>query len=56
MKNLKNKTSLRTTRFWIWESVTRKEGVNSLQRPSEGGTLIKNAKSMWFQNVNFPQK
>jgi len=39
MENHKNKASLQKTRFWIRESVTRREGVNTLPRPSEGGTF-----------------
>jgi len=39
MENHKDKTSLRKTRFWIWESVTRREGVSTLQRPPKGGTF-----------------
>jgi len=39
MENRKDKTSLRKTRFQIRESVTRREGVSTLQRPPEGGTF-----------------
>jgi len=39
MKNHKDKTSLRKTRFWIRESVTRSEYVSTLPRPPEGGTF-----------------
>jgi len=39
MENHKNKTGLRKTRFWIRESVTRREGINTLPRPPEGGTF-----------------
>jgi len=39
MENHENKISLRKTRFWIRESVTRKEGVSTLLRPPEGGTF-----------------
>jgi len=39
MENHKNKTSLRKTRFWIRESVTRRKGVSTLQRPTKGGTI-----------------
>jgi len=39
MENHQNKTSLRKTKFWIRESVTRREGVSTLQRPPKGGTF-----------------
>jgi len=40
MENHENKTSLRKKPdFWIRESITRREGVSTLPRPSEGGTF-----------------
>jgi len=39
MENHKDKTSLRKTRFWIRESITRRKGITTLQRPPEGGTF-----------------
>jgi len=39
MENHKNKTSLRKTKFWIWESVTRREAVSTLSRLLEGDTF-----------------
>jgi len=39
MENHKDKTSMRKTRFWIRESVTRRESVSTLQHPLEGGTF-----------------
>jgi len=39
MENHKDKTSLRKTRFWIRESITRREGITTLQRLPEGGTF-----------------
>jgi len=39
MENHQNKTSLRKTRFWIRESVTRTEGVSTLQRPPKDDTF-----------------
>jgi len=32
--------------YWVRESITRREGVSTLQRPLEGGTF-KHAKLVW---------
>jgi len=38
-KTIKIKQVCEKPDFWIWESVTRMEGVSTLQRPPEGGTF-----------------
>ena len=38
-KTMKIRQVCEKTRFWIQELVTRREGVSTLQRPSEGGTF-----------------
>jgi len=56
MENHENKTSLRKTRFWIRESITRREGVNTLQRPPKGGTFNEKCKvDVIFKMLIFPK-
>jgi len=38
MENNNDKTKSAKTRFWIQESVTRREGISNLLRPSKGHT------------------
>jgi len=38
-KTIKIRQVCEKTRFWIRESVTRREGVSTLPRPPEGGTF-----------------
>jgi len=48
---------MRKTRFWVRESVTRGEGINTSQRPSWDATFNEMCKSyMVFQNIYFPKK
>jgi len=39
MENHKNKIKFAKTKFRVRESVTRREGISTLQRPSKGGTF-----------------
>jgi len=39
MENRKNKIKSAKTKFRVWELVTRREGINILQRPPKGGTF-----------------
>jgi len=52
MVNHKKEQDLRKTRFWIWKSVTRGEGISTPKISSKTIPLIKCAKAMWFfQNI-----
>ena len=56
MENHKDKTSLRKTRFSIRESITRREGITTLQRPPEGGTFNQICKvDVIFKMLIFPK-
>jgi len=39
MENHKNNIKSAKTKFRVWESVTRREGISTLQRSPKGGTF-----------------
>jgi len=56
-ENHKNKIKSAKTKFRVRESVTRKEGISTLQRPSKGGTFNKICKrDVFILNIYFSHK